>query len=298
MGQTLALIQPPVSDLAVKLVEAEAAVLKTRLAFDQAELAYARMKKLADGQARTERELQESQFALHSAKIAHQAALALKGVYEKSGITLRSDAGNLPVYELKSPLSGTVIHIAAGVGEYLSADHPVFTLLDNRTIFIEAKIPESDLSRVGASREATYETPNAKGVFVPVLGEGGGRLVLFGAEVDPATRAVSLIYEVNNSEARLSIGMALTLYLETARAEEALAIPGSALVDEDGLTVAFVQISGETFEKRDLTLAIRDSGFAQVLRGISAGERVVTQSAYAIRLASISTSLPDHGHAH
>jgi multidrug efflux pump subunit AcrA (membrane-fusion protein) len=62
--------------------------------------------------------------------------------------------------------------------------------------------------------------------------------------------------------------------------------------------VAFVQVSGETFEKRELKVGIRDSGFVQVLEGIKAGERVVTKGAYAIRLSSISGVIPAHGHAH
>jgi multidrug efflux pump subunit AcrA (membrane-fusion protein) len=77
-----------------------------------------------------------------------------------------------------------------------------------------------------------------------------------------------------------------------------VAIPESAIVDEDGKPAAFVQVSGETFQKRELTLGIRDSGFVQVLAGLAEGERVATKGAYSIKLASISTSIPAHGHAH
>ena len=92
--------------------------------------------------------------------------------------------------------------------------------------------------------------------------------------------------------------MALNVYVETAHVTEALAVPVSALVEEDGRAVAFVQVSGETFQKRDLTLGIQDGEFIQVLSGLSPGERVVTKGAYAIRLASVSTTIPAHGHAH
>jgi cobalt-zinc-cadmium efflux system membrane fusion protein len=133
---------------------------------------------------------------------------------------------------------------------------------------------------------------------VPILGHGGGRLVYLGTSVDLKTRTVALVYEVPNPDGRLRIGMALTVSVETAHMEEALVVPVAALVDEDGRAIAFVQVSGETFEKRDLTLGIRDGAFVQVLAGLAAGERVVTQGAYAIRLASVSTTIPAHGHAH
>ena len=92
--------------------------------------------------------------------------------------------------------------------------------------------------------------------------------------------------------------MALKLYVETAHVEEALVVLPSALGDEDGRAVAFVQLSGETFEKRDLTLGIRDGEFVQVVSGLAEGERLVTKGAYAIRLAAVSTTIPAHGHAH
>jgi multidrug efflux pump subunit AcrA (membrane-fusion protein) len=57
-------------------------------------------------------------------------------------------------------------------------------------------------------------------------------------------------------------------------------------------------VSGETFEKRELTPGIRDGHWVQVLDGLSEGERVVTKGAMAIRLASVSGVIPAHGHAH
>jgi multidrug efflux pump subunit AcrA (membrane-fusion protein) len=174
----------------------------------------------------------------------------------------------------------------------------VCTILNTETVLIEAQLPESDLGRLGPSHGATYETPAAPGTFVPVLGTGGGRLVFLGITVDAKTRTLPLVYEVPNPAGRLRIGMALSVYIETAHVAEALAVPVSALVDEDGRAVAFVQVSGETFHKRDLTLGIQDGEYVQVLAGLAAGERVVTKGAYAIRLASVSTTIPAHGHAH
>jgi membrane fusion protein, heavy metal efflux system len=77
-----------------------------------------------------------------------------------------------------------------------------------------------------------------------------------------------------------------------------VAIPDSAIVEEAGNFIAFVQVSGETFQKRELKLGIRDGNQVQVLDGVKEGERVVTRGAMAIRLASISGVIPAHGHAH
>jgi len=45
-------------------------------------------------------------------------------------------------------------------------------------------------------------------------------------------------------------------------------------------------------------LGVRNSGMVQVLEGISPGDRVVTKGAYLIRLSTMSSAVPAHGHVH
>ncbi|MBT9140466.1 MAG: hypothetical protein DDT30_01043 [Dehalococcoidia bacterium] len=77
--------------------------------------------------------------------------------------------------------------------------------------------------------------------------------------------------------------------------QETLVVPESALIDENGKPVAFVQVAGETFEKRYLELGNRDNDFVEVLSGLSDGERVVTKGAYAIAEAERKK---EHPHRH
>jgi cobalt-zinc-cadmium efflux system membrane fusion protein len=322
-GQVLAVVQPHLAgsdlvtflssqqqlqaldvELTVKAATAEAEAIRARVAFNQAEQALRRMRALREQNAKSARELEEAEFAQRKAEADLSAAEALRKTYERAKKQLADRprsvdlSHGMPAVELKAPIAGLIVAVNATVGEHVHADAAVFTVLNTDTVLIEAQIPEADLSRLGSSHGATYETPDAPGTFVPILGHGGGRLVYLGTSVDPKTRAVALVYEMPNPDGRLRIGMALTVYVETAHMEEALVVPVAALVDEDGRAVAFVQVSGETFEKRDLTLGIRDGEFVQVIAGLAAGERVVTKGAYAIRLASVSTTIPAHGHAH
>ncbi|MGZ8921161.1 MAG: efflux RND transporter periplasmic adaptor subunit, partial [Limisphaerales bacterium] len=75
-------------------------------------------------------------------------------------------------------------------------------------------------------------------------------------------------------------------------------IPSGAIVEEEGVPIAFVQVSGETFEKRDVKLGVQDGRWAEVIAGVSEGERVVTDGAYALLLSTKSGTIPAHGHAH
>ncbi len=322
-GQVLAMVQPHLVgsdlvtflssqqqlqaldvELTVKAAAAEAEAIRALVAFNQAEQVLRRIRALREQNAKSARELEEAEFDQRKSEADLTAAEALRKTYERAKKQLADrprsvDLRNgMPAVELKAPIAGTIVAVNATVGEHVHSDAAVFTILNIDTVLIEAQIPEANLGRLGSSRGATYETSDAPGTFAPILGNGGGRLVHLGTIVDPKTRTVALVYEVPNPDGRLRIGMALNVYVETAHVEESLVVPVSALVDEDGRAIAFVQVSGEIFEKRDLTVGIRDGEFVQVLSGLAEGERVVTKGAYAIRLASVSTTIPAHGHAH
>ena len=76
------------------------------------------------------------------------------------------------------------------------------------------------------------------------------------------------------------------------------AVPESAIIDDAGRPVVFVQKGGETFLRRPVKLGVRNGGIVQVLEGVSPGDRVVTKGAYLIRLSTMSSAVPAHGHVH
>ena len=299
-GQTVALLQPSFSEIGARIVEAEAEVTRSKLALEQAEVAFKRIEALGKAGAKTEREVQEASFALRTAKANRDAALALQATYRNATAGLGANTNTAQaMLELKAPITGTIVsQVGTAVGEYVSAERTLFTILDARTVFLEAKVPEASARRLSDAKGASYELPSERGKFHSILGDGKGRLVFAGLQVEATTRTLPLVYEMPNAQAQLRVGESITLYVETAIATNTLAVPDSAIVEEDGQYVAFVQLGGETFDKRTLKLGIRDGNWVQVREGLSEGERVVTKGAYAIRLASVSSVIPAHGHAH
>ena len=93
----------------------------------------------------------------------------------------------------------------------------------------------------------------------------------------------------NNSKRLLAVGQAVFIRLYTSATVKATAVPASAIVDDGGRPVVFVQVAGESFERRPVRLGIQEGGYLQVLDGIIPGERVVTRGADLIRLAALST---------
>lgn len=313
-GQLLALLRPSFSEAAAKFADSEGEFARAKAAFEKAELTYARTKKLAEQQAKSERELQEAELALQTARASYDAAAALRSTYRQlSGADRSADGSSARIpdggedsragrprsfaaLELRAPIAGIINQLGAGLGEPIPADHVVFQILNPEVLWIEARAPEAALIRIPEDADASFAV--AGGSELVSVKASGGRRVFAGLQVEAATRTVPLVYEARNEGGGLRVGQAVSLHLETSRAEDGIAIPDSAIVEEAGNFVAFVQVAGETFQKRELKLGIRDGNFVEVLAGVSEGERVVTKGAMAIRLASVSGVIPAHGHAH
>ena len=290
-------------DLRVKASEAKAAADNASLELQHAEHILERIQDLYEKNAKSKRELDESQFAVREGRARLETQRGLLRTYEETleqlGGQLAGIGGQdgLPSIELRAPITGTVVEVNATVGEYVQPDRVLLKLVDTSNVLIVAQAPEADILRLSNTQHALYQLPGNKDDYVSISDQGG-RLIFIGATVDSKTRTVPLTYATPNRDGALRLGMSVTVFAETSHAEKTLAIPQSAIVDEDGVFVAYVQVSGETFEKRQLTLGLRDGKYVQILSGLEEGERVVTKGAYAIRLASVSTVIPAHGHAH
>jgi len=77
-----------------------------------------------------------------------------------------------------------------------------------------------------------------------------------------------------------------------------VAVPLSAIVRDSGVPVVYVELGGESFERRIVQLGIRDGDYIEVQNGIASGERVVSKGAYLVKLAASGPAEAGHGHAH
>jgi len=118
--------------------------------------------------------------------------------------------------------------------------------------------------------------------------------VFVGIHVDAATRTVPLIYEAKNAEGTLRVGQIGEPLCRDRAAEETLAIPSAAIVEEDGRPIAFVQVGGETFQKRDLTLGIRDGTGCKCSPALWKASASSPRARMRCGLASVSSAIPAH----
>lgn len=268
-GQTLAVLTPALGDGGGALAAARAELAA-------AELDAARAERLVVAEAAPTRRLEEARIRVQAAREALQAY--------GGAIT---EAGRL---EIRTPQGGTVSEAHITVGARVAAGDPLATVVATDRLWLEARIP---VDLVGVMRRRD-------GIAFGI-GEQQHRteaLIGLTPALEATTRTIVGRWHVDNRSGSLVPGALAVALLPIEAVDTGVVIPTSALLDDDGQPIAFVQVGGESFERRVLVLGARGTDRVVVRAGLTAGERVVSGAASQVRLASLSTAVPAHGHEH
>lgn len=269
-GEVLVRLSPVAGDDTFASLKAEAVRLQREVA---------RAERLVAAEAIAERRLEEARHDLEVAQARLEAMDA-------------SSDGDY-MLTLRSPIAGAVVARTFATGERVEAGTTLMSIVDSRRLHLRFRVPATQADRLDDVVGATFRPEGSSEVRRTT------RLHSVGAVIDPERRTLPVTFLVDNPSGALKAGMLVRGRILTREGEPALAVPAQAIMDEDGLQVAYVQIGGETFERRALTTGPTDGQWTVVTSGVRRGERVVTRGQYQIKLASLNTSeISDHGHAH
>lgn len=239
----------------------------------------ARVERLLAQGAVSQRRLEEVQARLASAQGARDAA----------GSGLASLGGTV-----RAPISGTIASLSVRPGETAEAGAIIARVVNSSRVFIEARVSERDAARLKGPAGVVIEPPGA----APIALTGQGVRVLgAGSAIDQQTRTLTATFEAPGQDG-LIIGMTAPGRVYVGASREAVTIPRGAVVDDGGISVVYVLLDGESFERRIVRLGAPVGARIAVLEGVTAGERVVSTGAYLVRLAAAGPAEAGHGHAH
>ena len=233
-------------------------------------------------EAKAHEEITLARFDAANQRMAHYEASRRDDPHEESPAS----------FFVKAHLAGVVTAVHATAGAHVEDGDVLLEVAATELVHVSAVVPEARASVLRGLVGAEIEL--AEGAAVLPVKE----LVSTARVVDPTTRTLNATYLVDNSVQRLAIGQSVFVRMFTSEKVEAPTVPESALVDDGGLTVVYVQIGAESFERRTVDVGNRTGPNVQITSGLRVGERVVTQGAYLVRLSSASLQPPAHGHVH
>jgi len=210
----------------------------------------------------------------------------------------RSGATGGASVAVRAPWPSQVAEVSVSPGQAVSMGTALARLVKPSPVWIEVALTPADASRLDS-------TAKVQGLFMRRAGEAtplaippqAVRLVSRAPEVDPRTATVTAIFEVRESAAQLPFGSAADAEITLAGEGTGIVVPATALVDDGGVAVAYVQLDGESFARREVRSRGRQ-GDAVAVEGVQAGERLVTRGGQAIRRASLLSAGAPEGHVH
>jgi RND family efflux transporter MFP subunit len=175
-----------------------------------------------------------------------------------------------------SPVDGFVARRQLDVGAFASSNAPVVSVVDIEVVRLVANLVEKDLRRVQMGTPTRVDVDAYPGETFD------GRVARVAPVLDPATRTAQMEVEIPNPQHRLKPGMYARVALLVSRHDNALVVPRNAVVDIEGQRGVFL-IDGTTAKFHTVSVGIQNQEQAEILSGLTDGQKVVTTGSNALR---------------
>ena len=252
---------------------------KVKATYEAAKASYDRAEALVKDKIISQKEFESTKLEFENAKTAYDAVSNNKTA---KGVSVNA------------PINGHMKNILVKEGEYITVGQPIATVSQNQRLVLRAEVSQRYYNAMQSVKSANFKTPYDNKVYS--LEDLNGRLLSFGKTSNENSFFIPVSFEFDN-KGEVIPGSFVEVYLISSPIENTLSIPVSALTNEMGIYYVYVQIDEEGYRKQEVALGANNGKEVQIIKGLHPGDRVVTQGAYQVKMASASGAIP-HGHSH
>jgi cobalt-zinc-cadmium efflux system membrane fusion protein len=260
-----------------ELGEAQAAVSMLDAERHAAELNAEREAKLAERSLTTAREAEMA--AVEAKKASLLLGAAQQKVAALGGSARPKTEALLGAHEVRSPIKGTVVERNVAPGQFVEGQLVAFKVANLDHLWIELDVFERNINRVNVGDRAELR-PLANGAEKLV-----GRVAKVASRIDPETHSAKVRIEVENYDRKLRVGQAVqaTIHSSGGSAQPRTVAPSSAITFVDGKPTVFVASGQNAVRVVNVELGASDADETEILSGLKAGDRIVTDGAFALK---------------
>lgn len=243
--------------------------------------------KVNDSQLQAQLDRLEAQMPLAEDRVFRQNALLQRDAVSKEAYeqvktelaTLHADIenvkANINMTELRAPFDGVIGLRQVSTGAYASPTTVIAKLTKITPLKVEFAVPERYARQIKKGTNLSFKIE--------------GRLDAFNAQVyatessiNPETHTLTVRALYPNTNGELLPGRYADITLKQNEIKDAIAIPSEAIVPEMGKNKVFVYRSGVA-QPVDVEIGIRTEAEVQVLRGLAAGDTILTSGTLQLR---------------
>ncbi len=215
--------------------------------------------------------------ASSAASLLDAAAERLKqwGVPQTEITRLESTGQVQQELEVDSPVSGYITERNALPSVAVQPEMRLYTIADLSTVWVQAQVFQNDLGRIKVGDPATLSVNTFPGRSF------SGRVDFIYPQVDMDTRTAKVRVIFSNPGLQLKPGMFVNVALKVPMGHQ-LVIPATGILQSGIRVIAFVERSDGYIEPREVQLGSRVGDNFVVLKGLKAGEQIVTSANFLI----------------
>lgn len=255
-------------------------IQKARVAYEAAQKEYERMKTLVASKIVSQKEFIRAEEAYENARISYEAVAKN---HSAKGQTVTA------------PIAGYIKNLLIKEGDFVSVGQPLFSVTQNNKLFLKADVSEKYYAHLSNIGSANFCTPYDNQVYN--LKELNGRLLSYGKSSTTGGHYIPVTFEFDN-KGNIIPGSYVEIYLLSTPMENVISLPRTAITEEQGSFFVYQQLDAECYKKQLVALGANNGESVLILNGVHAGDKIVTQGAYQVKLASATNAIPAHSHEH
>lgn len=256
-----------------------AEIQKAKADYEQSKLAYNRKKQLYESKIVPKAEFEQVEQQYKVAKTTYET---LSAGYSAGG------------KQVVVPFDGYVKSIVVGNGDFVDEGTALVMITSHQSSLLETQVSHAYATQLQSIHDLFYQPKMGKWSS---LNKTGGSILSIGKEVERDKPLLSVFTRINEL-VEMPEGSFTEVQLAVGEPLKTIVIPESALLEDYGNYSVIVELSGESFERRPVTIGKRNGNEVEIKTGLSVGEVVVTRGAYQVKMAAMSGAVPAHGHDH
>ncbi|HET7569820.1 MAG TPA: efflux RND transporter periplasmic adaptor subunit [Gammaproteobacteria bacterium] len=207
---------------------------------------------------------------------ASRERLVALGISDEQIARIKRTRKPIRYLQFRAPHDGLVDKLNVREGQYVTPSTELMQLGSLSRVWVVVNVFEQQANWVRVGDPARIELPSLPGQTLK------GKVQFVYPSLDPATRTLRVRLAFDNPGLKLKPNMYVDARVLSAPEQNALYVPREALIREGDGAHVIVALGGGRFAPRDVTLGIESGNRVQILKGLKAGERVVTSGEFLI----------------
>ena len=184
----------------------------------------------------------------------------------------------------QTPIHITIAASATGLirnrnvteGQYVKAGDALFDVIDLNTVWVEADVFQTDISRIRPGLRAQISSDALPQTTLR------GTVSFIQPESDAQSRTTPVRIQVDNPGMRLRPGMFVRSAFDIPLGSNVLTVPRSAVIDTGTEKIVYLALPDGVFQRRAVQVGSPGEDYYPVVSGLSEGDNVVTHGAFLI----------------